>query len=118
MSPLEQWLSEATRGLSPESAGRVREELQQHYDAACEAGDEAGCDALAALGSPREANRAYRKVLLTEQEAVMAPAIAQRKRSSPSRIFLSSGFLAAFVWTTLGRRPDASLPLIMLTIFC
>ena len=118
MTPLEQWLSEATRGLSPESAGRVRDEIQQHYDSACEAGEEGGCDALAALGSPRAANRAYRKVLLTEQEAIMAPTIAQRKRSSPSRIFLSSCFLVAFIWTMLGRRHDPSLPLITLVIFC
>jgi hypothetical protein len=118
MTPLEQWLSEATRGLSPESAGRVREEIQQHYDSACEAGEEVGCAALAALGSPREANRAYRKVLLTEQEAIVAPVIAQRKRSSPSRIFLTSGFLAAFVWMMLGRHHDPSLPLITLVIFC
>ena len=55
----------ATRGLSAESAAQVRAEIQQHYDSACEAGD----DAIAALGDPRAANRAYRKVLLTEQEA-------------------------------------------------
>ncbi|HEY4087665.1 MAG TPA: hypothetical protein VGM43_17115 [Bryobacteraceae bacterium] len=114
MTPLEQWLSEATRGLSPESAGRVREEIQEHYDSACDAGG----DAIAALGSPREANRAYRKVLLTEREAIMAPTIAQRKRSSPSRIALSSVLLVAFVWMMLGRHHDPSLPLITLAIFC
>lgn len=118
MTPLEQWLSEATRGLSPESAERVREEIQQHYDSACDARGDAGCDAIAALGSPREANRAYRKVLLTEWEAIAAPTIAQRKRSSPSRITLTSVLLAAVVWMILGRPHDPSSLLIMLAIFC
>ncbi len=118
MTPLEQWLSEATRGLSPESAERVRDEIQQHYDSACQAGLDAGCDAIAALGSPREANRAYRKVLLTEQEAIMAPGIAQRKKATTSRMGLSSVLLVAFVWMTLPRHHDPSLPLILLTIFC
>ena len=76
MTPLEQWLSGATRGLSAESAAQVRAEIQQHYDAATEAGD----DALAALGDPRVSNRAYRKVLLTEREARMAPVLTQSKR--------------------------------------
>ena len=40
-TPLEKWLSDATRGLSAESAAQVREEIQQHYDSACEAGGDA-----------------------------------------------------------------------------
>ena len=94
MTPLEQWLSDATRGLSTESAARVREEIQQHYDSACEAGD----DALAALGDPRYANRAYRKVLLTEQEAMLAPALAQSKRRRLQSLLLGLALMALILW--------------------
>lgn len=73
MTPLERWLSTATRGLSAESAERVRAEIQQHYDLTSEAGE----DAIAVLGDPRAANRAYRKVLLTEREATMAATLTR-----------------------------------------
>ena len=73
MTPIEQWLTDATKGLSEESAARVRAEIEQHHDSARETGD----DAIAALGNPRAANRAYRKVLLTEREATMAPVLTQ-----------------------------------------
>jgi hypothetical protein len=94
VNSLEQWLLDATKGLSAESAARVREEIQQHYDSAHEAGD----DALAALGDPRVANRAYHKVLLTQQEALMAPALTQPKPPSVQRMLLSAVMLLAFVW--------------------
>jgi hypothetical protein len=100
VTPLEQWLSDATRGLSAESAAQVRAEIQQHYDSACEAGD----DAIAALGNPRTANRAYRKVLLTKQEAMLAPAFTQPEQRRVSRILLSSALLAAFFWLLLSRK--------------
>ena len=93
MTPLEQWLSDATRGLSAESAAQVRAEIQQHYDSACEAGD----DAIAALGNPRAANRAYRKVLLTEQEATMAPVLTQPPLGL-SRLLLATAFPAVVAW--------------------
>jgi hypothetical protein len=94
VTPLESWLFDATRGLTAESAAQVRAEIQQHYDSASEAGD----DAIAALGNPRAANRAYRKVLLTRQEAVMAPVLTRPKRRSLSAILLTSAINAAFVW--------------------
>ena len=113
MTPLDQWLADATRGLSAESAARVREEIQQHYDSACEAGG----DALAALGNPRAANRAYRKVLLTEQEAMMAPALTQRKRSHRG-VLLSSALLVAFVWWLAGKHRYPGFWPITVAIFC
>ncbi len=85
MNPLEQWLLAATKGLSAESTARVRAEIQEHYDSACEAGD----DAIATLGSPRAANRAYRKVLLTDFEASMAPALVQRKPLTLPRFLMA-----------------------------
>jgi hypothetical protein len=113
ITPLDQWLSGATRGLSAESAARVRAEIQQHYDSACEAGD----NALAALGDPRAANRAYRKVLLTEQEAIMAPVLTQPKRRNLPGILISSVLLAPFVWTMAGKHHGPGVLPIMIAIF-
>lgn len=100
MNPLEQWLSAATRYLSAESAAQVRAEIQQHYDSACEAGD----DAIAALGDPRAANRAYRKALLTEQEAMMAPVLTRPKRTGVGRTLLTTALVTALLWF-LSRKP-------------
>ena len=113
MSPLEQWLADATRGLSPESAAQVRAEIQQHYDSACEAGG----DAIAALGNPRAANRAYRKVLLTEQEAMMAPVLTRPKRSLPG-ILLSSGLLAGFLWLLSAKHPAPGFWPVLAAMLC
>ena len=72
----EAWLTQATRNLSRDAAAQVRDEIQEHYDAARESamergasGDEADGIALAALGDGKAANRQYRKVLLTSGEA-------------------------------------------------
>ena len=61
---LEQWLAIATRGLAQDSIRTVRAEIAEHAVAARDQGD----DAVLALGDPRAANRAYRKVLLTAYE--------------------------------------------------
>jgi hypothetical protein len=73
---LEAWLRRATRHLSRDSAAQVRNEIQEHFDAAranaMERGvscDEAERQALEALGDARAANLQYRKVLLTSREA-------------------------------------------------
>ncbi len=119
MSPLEQWLADATRGLSAESAARVREEIQQHYDLAREDSTrEAGGDALAALGDPRAANRAYRKVLLTEQEAIMAPALTRPKRPNLRRMLVSSALLAALVWWQTSKHIGPGYWPMTIAIFC
>ena len=60
MTLVEQWISDAARGLSPESVEQVRAEIEQHYDSARETG-ETDDAAIAALGDARVANRAYRK---------------------------------------------------------
>ncbi|HWT66856.1 MAG TPA: hypothetical protein VN151_12140 [Terracidiphilus sp.] len=76
MTDLETWLKRATRSLSIDSAAQVRAEIEEHFAASREAamrdgasGDEAGCQALAALGDAGAANRQYRRVLLTAREA-------------------------------------------------
>ena len=117
VTPLERWLSDATRGLSAESAALVRAEIQQHYDSAREAGSDAA-DVIAALGDPRAANRAYRKVLLTEREAMLAPALTQPKRPGLSRILLSTTLLAAVFWQLAGKHHDPGFWPIIIAIFC
>jgi hypothetical protein len=72
----EQWVVQATRCLSADSRATVRREILEHFE---EAYDEAVAHgsvqldaekaALHSLGDPRQANRLYRKSLLTSQEA-------------------------------------------------
>ena len=117
VTPLGQWLSDATRGLSAESAAQVRAEIQQHHDSACEAGGD-DADVMRALGDPRAANRAYRKVLLTEMEALMAPVLTQRKRPRLRGILLGSVLLAPVVWAEAGKHHDPGFWRVMIAIFC
>jgi hypothetical protein len=91
----------------------VRAEIQQHYDSASEAGD----DAIAALGNPHAANRAYRKVLLTQQEAMMAPVLTQPKRHNLSAILLWSAVLA-FLWLLSRKQHGPGFWPIMIAILC
>ncbi|HMD48801.1 MAG TPA: hypothetical protein VKG79_06875 [Bryobacteraceae bacterium] len=75
---LEAWLKRATRHLSEGSRAQVRTEIEAHYESACEealgggaSAGEADRAAVASLGDPGAANRAYRKVLLTDMEAAL-----------------------------------------------
>jgi hypothetical protein len=65
---LENWLTEATRKLSEESAARVRSEIEEHYNSAMASGA-SDQGAVASLGDASRANREYRKVLLTKADA-------------------------------------------------
>jgi hypothetical protein len=76
MTGLDDWLRQATRSLSRESAAQVRIEIQDHYESARDATAQAGASAeeadrraLAALGDAKTANCQYRHVLLTAAEA-------------------------------------------------
>ena len=78
MNTLELWLERATRCLSAESSAQVRSEIREHYVSAvavaiCQglSDDQAEQSAVASLGDPAEANRQYRRVLLTSAEARM-----------------------------------------------
>jgi len=73
---LDRWLRTATRGLCIEAQERVTSEVTVHYTEACQdlldAGsspDEAGRNALDALGSARKARRAFRRTYLTKGQA-------------------------------------------------
>jgi len=90
MTPLDRWLEAATRDLAPESAERVRAEIEQHRDPAREDGD---VD-VAALGDPKLANRAYRRVLLTTQEALMVPVYLQRRSRRELVVQVSMALIA------------------------
>lgn len=114
MTPLEKWLSDATRGLSAESAAQVRQEIQEHCDSTSEAGE----DAIAALGDPRAANRAYRKVLLTEQEAMLAPTLTRPRRDNLVSTLVASVIMAPVALTYLAKGPSPGFWPVMIAIFC
>lgn len=110
---LDQWLDSATHGLSPESAARVRTEIQQH----CEAARDAGDAAVDALGDPQAANRQYRKVLLTETEALLAPTLT---KPTPVRAFNGAIYivaLALFVKWLSGKGSGAGFAPITVAIY-
>jgi hypothetical protein len=107
MTELNGWLEKATRRLSKDSAAKVRAEIEEHYESAREAEiscgasmEEASRIALRQLGDPREANCAYRKVLLTSAEARLLHESNFEVRAICSRPWLK--------WTSL------SLPGVML----
>jgi len=85
VTPLDQWLEVATRDLAPESAKQVRAEIEQHCDPA--QGD--GAVNVAALGDPELANRAYRRVLLTQREALMVPVLLKKRNRGQVVILVS-----------------------------
>ncbi len=101
MSPLENWLAQATKKLSRESAAQVRREIEEHYEAARETAMDGGASAgeadhsaIAALGDAKAANCQYRRVLLTSSEAAML-----RKGNSEANFFCSRQWLK---WVLLG----------------
>src|SRR5262245_55981074 len=65
-----QWLVKATDGLALDGIERIRAEIGEHYQSA-RASVCTPEQAIAGLGDPKAANRGYRKVFLTEDEAQM-----------------------------------------------
>jgi hypothetical protein len=97
MTRLENWLTEATRGLSKDSAAQVRSEIGEHYESSLRhdvTPDEADRLAVAALGEAKAANRQYRKVLLTSSEARML-----RQSNREARAFCSVPLLKGLLIT-------------------
>lgn len=98
MTALDEWLNIATRELSPESAVQVRAEIEEHYRSALDGGATPEA-AIAALGDPKAANQANKKVLLTEYESRMAPVYARGTRPSVRSMVSSTVFFVAiFAW--------------------
>jgi hypothetical protein len=78
MTELNDWIKQATRCLSTDSAAQVKTEIQEHFESARDAAltsgieaEQADRQALIALGDPNAANIEFRKVLLTSHEAVV-----------------------------------------------
>jgi hypothetical protein len=91
MTPLDNWIERATRGLSNESAAQVRREIVDHYESALEAAVAAGASAdaaersaLSALGDADTVNRQYRRVLLTSSEARLLSENSAEARALPT----------------------------------
>jgi hypothetical protein len=100
MTELNSWLEKATHCLSKDSALKVRMEIEEHYELARETAigrgagpEEASRIALRELGDAREANHAYRKVLLTSAEAALL-----RESNFEARAICSNPWLK---WTAL-----------------
>ena len=101
MTNLEIWLKDATRHLSKDSVIQVRTEIQEHFNSATEAAIGSGIApaeaerlALKALGDSAQANRQYRKVLLTASEARLLREGNSEARAICSRPWLKSLLLA------------------------
>jgi uncharacterized membrane protein len=94
MTPFDTWLQRATRSLAPESAARVRAEMEDHYHSALAAGASPNA-ALTALGDPRNANRQYRKIMLTWAEAKYLRAMSNETRALCRRPNLKNALIAA-----------------------
>lgn len=113
MNALEQWLSIATRGLSPESTARVRAEIEEHSGSAIASGV-SETDAVVALGDPKAANGEYRKVLLTDTEAAVAPALLRPKALTVGSVLMEIAIFGAFFWIFARGRYGASvLPILI-----
>lgn len=109
MTRLDNWLRQATRHLSKDSAGKVRAEILEHYESAREeavsAGatpDEADRLVVTALGDAKTANRQYRRVLLTAGEARMLREGNWEAQAICSRPWVKWVLLAMPVATLLG----------------
>jgi hypothetical protein len=133
MTGLENWLQQATRRLSNESAAQVRAEIQEHFESAREAAILAGAtthdadrSALAALGDPNTANCQYRRVLLTSEEARLLRTGNWEARAICSRPWLklvlpaipAAATLAATGLFLAGALPTARVALVLALATC
>ena len=102
MTALDGWLKQAVRCLSKDSAEQVRNEIQDHFESEREAAmvrgagpEESERIAVQALGDPREANRQYRKVLLSSAEAALLRESNLEARAICSRPWMKWAILAS-----------------------
>jgi uncharacterized membrane protein len=113
MAALDKWLDVATRGLSPESTAKVQAEIEEHYNSAMASGATSE-EAVAALGDPKASNGEYRKVLLTETEAAVAPSLLRPKVLTVRSVLVETGIFLILVWLFAGGRYRATtLPILM-----
>ena len=93
MKTFDEWLKQATRGLTSGSADRVCAENQQHYDsalaaAALQRADPAESFAISVVGDADTANFRYRRALLTRGLTAMEASI--RRQGARQRDFIVS----------------------------
>src|SRR3984885_12471160 len=94
-SNLDNWLAQATRHLSKDSAAQVRAEIHEHYQSARDTAinngataEEADQSAVVALGDAKTANCQYRNVMLTSAEAKLLRESQWESRAVCSRPWL------------------------------
>jgi hypothetical protein len=123
MNELNDWLKRATRCLSKDSGEKVRTEIEEHFDLASEAAikcgasaEEASRIALRELGDADEANRAYRRVMLTSTEAKLlresnleARAICTRPLLKWTALSLPGVLLLASVVALIMHNPNVAI---------
>jgi hypothetical protein len=108
---LETWLTMASRDLCKESRQRIREEVTDHYEQAVEKdlgegkpAKEAAERALANLGSPKKANREYKRNHLTAWQKMNIDQFVGLRRSwyLLSLILVIVGYQALTAWQQTG----------------
>jgi hypothetical protein len=106
-SSLDIWVNKATRYLSKESAAQVRNEIGEHYEASHEDAVLGGANsadaermAMQALGDAGKANRQYRDVLLTKDDAQVL-----REGNQEAKFFCAN----KRVWLALACLPGLAL---------
>jgi hypothetical protein len=108
------WLNAATQGLSAESRIRIEKEIRAHFESAreseiatCANPEEAGLSAIISLGDPKAANRAYRKVLLTQADERL---LIRFRYNRLDVIYSTAVFLGiALFWIAIGFREFSAL---------
>ena len=114
MKTFDEWLKQATRGLTSGSADRLCAENQQHHDsplaaAAPQRADPAESFAISVVGDADTANFCYRRALLTAMEASIL------RQGARERDFIVShpGFLFLFLaFASASCVPASALPVI------
>lgn len=83
------WLAVATEGLCDEAQRRIRAEIMDHYAEVMEglraggvAEDDSRHEALASLGDPRVARRAFRRTYLTTREAEVLKGLRSPRKNA------------------------------------
>ena len=102
MKTFDEWLKQATRGLTSGSADRLCAENQQHHDsplaaAAPQRADPAESFAISVVGDADTANFCYRRALLTAMEASILRQGARQIVSHPWFPFLFLAVASACV---------------------
>lgn len=126
---LERWLTIATRRLSAGAALQVRTEIESHYESAFDSAlgeglteSAASARAVESLGDPAEANRAYRKVLLTSLELTWLANFTRADREQHSalnrriRQILAFALFAIAAVQLLTTRRFETFPYILATV--